>query len=34
MVSLTSDVEKFYAYDGSITIFYKKIVVSQYRKTS
>ena len=33
-VSLISVFEKFYAYEGSITIFYRKFVVSQYRKIS
>ena len=32
--SLISGIEKFYAYEGNITIFYRKFVVSQYRKTS
>ena len=31
-VSLISGIEKFYAYEGNITIFYRKFVVSQYRK--
>ena len=33
-VSSISVIENFYAYAGFFTIFYKKIVVSQYRKTS
>ena len=33
-VSLISGIKKFYAYEGNITIFYRKYVVSQYRKTS
>ena len=33
-VSLISGIEKFYVYEGNITIFYRKFVVSQYRKTS
>ena len=33
-VSLISGIKKFYAYEGNITIFYRNIVVSQYRKTS
>ena len=33
-VSLISGIEKFYAYEGNITIFSRKFVVSQYRKTS
>ena len=33
-VSLISGIEKFYAYEGNITIFYGKFAVSQYRKTS
>ena len=28
-VSLISGIEKFYAYEGNITIFYRKFVVSQ-----
>ena len=32
-VSLISGIEKFYAYEGNITTFYRKFVVSQYRKT-
>ena len=30
-VSLISGIEKFYAQEGNITIFYRKLVVSQYR---
>ena len=30
-VSLISGIEKFYAQEGNITIFYRKFVVSQYR---
>ena len=33
-VSLISGIEKIYAQEGNITIFYRKFVVSQYRKTS
>ena len=33
-VSLISGIENFYAYAGIFTIFYKKFVLSQYRKTS
>ena len=33
-VSLISGIEKFYAYEGNVTIFYRKFVVSQYRNTS
>ena len=33
-VSLISGIEKVYALEGNITIFYRKFVVSQYRKTS
>ena len=33
-VSLTSGIEKIFAYEGNITIFCRKFVVSQYRKTS
>ena len=31
---ISSGIEKFYAYEGNITIFYRKFVVSQYQKTS
>ena len=33
-VSLVLGIEKFYAYEGNITIFHRKFVVSQYQKTS
>ena len=33
-VSLISGIEKLYAQEGNVTIFYRKFVVSQYRKTS
>ena len=33
-VSLISGIEKFYAQEGYITIFYRKFFVSQYRKNS
>ena len=33
-VSLISGIEKIYAQEGNITNFYRKFVVSQYRKTS
>ena len=33
-VSLISSIEKFYAQEGYITIFYRKFFVSQYRKIS
>ena len=33
-VSLISGIEKIYAQEGNITIFYRKFVVSQHRKTS
>ena len=33
-VSLISRIEKSCAQEGNITIFYRKFVVSQYRKTS
>ena len=33
-VSLISGIEKFYAYEGNITVFYRKFVVPQYRKIS
>ena len=33
-VSLISGVKNFYAYEGNIMIFYRKFVVSQYRRTS
>ena len=31
-VSLVSGIEKFYAYEGNITIFYRKFVASQCQK--
>ena len=33
-VSIFLGSENFYAYEGNITIFYRKFVVPQYRKTS
>ena len=33
-VSLISGIEKFYASEGYVTIFCRKLFVSQYRKTS
>ena len=33
-VSLISGMGNFYAYEGILTIFYRKSVVSQYRKSS
>ena len=32
--SLISGMQKFYAYERNITVFYKKFVVSQYHKAS
>ena len=29
-----SGIEKFYSYEGNITIFYREFVASQYRKNS